>query len=104
MSEKQSSVNIDSGLARLAVEKSKVKNLHRTLRGLIVFLLNQFNENELNVNSNPQTFDWNADKRTSIVYDDEIMAKVKAKIKDLGLVPNNDFIINFLLLNFLNND
>ena len=104
MNTKQSSVNIDQNLAEKAVKLARVKNLPRTLRGVIRHLLKTFNDGKLNADYDPDSFDWSANWRTSITYDESQMSVAKSKMKMRGLADTNEFVVNFLLLNFIKNE
>ena len=103
MNKKQSSVNVDSSLVERALERAREKNLPHTLRGLMGYLLSQFNLGLLEINFNPDSFEWQTDTRTSISYEPELMTSVKKRISAKGFTPNNEFIVNLFLLNFIKN-
>jgi hypothetical protein len=100
---KSSSVNVDEKIVKRALEIAKTKNLPYTLIGLVAYLLNEFSKGLMKVDYNPDTFNWTSNKRTSIIYDKELMSSVKATFKSKCLNSNSDFVVNFLLINFIRN-
>jgi hypothetical protein len=99
---KQSSVFVDPLLVEKGLALAKARNLPGTLRGLLDYLLKLFTEEKMQADYNPESFKWEAKKRTSITYDRDAMSMAKTLLKRESLSSTNDFIINFLLINFIN--
>ena len=103
MTKQQSSVFIDANLVSKALKRAKKKNLPRNLRRLLDYLINLYIKGEMPVDFDPSTFSWTASKRTSMTYEKHSIALIQDKLKAESLPSTYEFIVNFLLTNFLKN-
>lgn len=103
MTRHQSSVNIDTGLVKRALKRAKEKNLPKTLRGLLDYLINAYTKDLMPIDFDPHTFLWVADKRTSMTYEKDSIKKIQDTLLEKCLPTGYDFIVSLLLTNFLKN-
>lgn len=103
---KENNVKIDRDLLTAALETARQRNLPSSFNGLVHYLLTRSKFNDIELDFDPDSFGWRDTgnyKNTYIRYNPELMDVLKDKIRMQGFKPTNNFTINFLLSNFLNN-
>ena len=103
---RQSSVERDKALEKLALEKASKENLPCTFNALFNYLMVRCNNGTLIIRSDFDTLKWSRlGDRTTVRFYPEVMYNVKSTLTaELGFKPTLSYLANFLLSNFVKNN